>query len=150
MIAIAPQDLESIREHGRRAYPNECCGALFGKDDGQSKQVVEVRALENMRHDSPRNRFLVTAEEFRECERHARERGVEILGFYHSHPDHPARPSDYDREHAWPWLSYVIVSVEKGEPGDMTSWELAEDRSAMNQEAINTVLEKELAPDEHG
>jgi len=150
MIAIPSPELEKIREHARRAYPNECCGALFGKEDSQSKLVREGRPLENMRHDSPRNRFLVTADDFRDCERYARERGVEILGFYHSHPDHPARPSDYDLEHAWPWLSYVIVAIDKGEPGEITSWEMAEDRSVMRQERLEAVCEKTFTTDEHG
>lgn len=136
-IVLKAAELAKIREHARRAYPHECCGVLFGREADGSKFVLEARPLDNARQDAPRNRFLITAEDFRRSERYAREQAIDILGFYHSHPDHPARPSDYDREHAWPWFSYLIVSVGQGEPGDITSWELAEDRSAMNREQLD-------------
>jgi proteasome lid subunit RPN8/RPN11 len=137
-LRIPAAEAGRIRDHARRAYPHECCGVLFGRESNRSKAVVESRPVENARRDSPCNRFLVTAGDFRQFERYARERGLEIVGFYHSHPDGPARPSEYDRENAWPWFSYVIVSVVNGEPGEMTSWELAEDRSAMSPERIET------------
>ena len=92
--------------------------------------------LTNRRDDSPRNRFSITADDFRAAERAAKEQGLELVGWYHSHPDHPARPSEYDREHAWPWYSYVIVSVASGEACDMTSWQLSDDRSAFQTEEI--------------
>jgi proteasome lid subunit RPN8/RPN11 len=135
-LAILPPELTRISDHGRRAYPNECCGVLLGKEVNGWKLVMEAKPLENAREDSPQNRFLITADDFRASEQYAREQKLEILGFYHSHPDHPAQPSDYDREHAWPWFSYVIVSVQQGEAGDITSWELAEDRSVMHQEVL--------------
>src|SRR5579885_3116377 len=77
---------------------------------------------------SARNRFLITPEDFVQSEREARRRGVDILGFYHSHPDHPARPSEYDREHAWPWYTYLISKVDNGIPQETTAWVLSEDR----------------------
>jgi len=117
-----------IRECGARDYPNETCGAMLGVD-GERREVRALFPLVNRRDDSPRNRFSVTAEDVRAAERAATEQGLELIGWYHSHPDHPARPSEFDREHAWPWYSYVIVSVAAGQPQDMTSWRLADDRS---------------------
>jgi len=123
----------AIRAHGVETYPNECCGALIGRDG----IVTETLALPNMTDEGPRTRFRVTPMDYREAERRATETGGELLGFYHSHPDHPARPSQYDLDHAWPFFSYVIVSVREGVSGDMTSWRLREDRSAFDQEDLN-------------
>ncbi|MGH9446661.1 MAG: M67 family metallopeptidase, partial [Terriglobia bacterium] len=78
-------------------------------------------------------------QEVRRVEVEGRERGLEVIGYYHSHPDHPARPSEYDREHAWPWLSYVIMKVEAGKPSDYASWVLAEDRSHFENEPIDVI-----------
>ena len=123
----------AIRAHGSETYPNECCGALIGRDG----TVLETLALPNMTDEGPRTRFRVTPNDYREAERRADELGAELLGFYHSHPDHPARPSQYDLDHAWPFFSYVIVSVRDGVSGDMTAWRLREDRSAFDQEELN-------------
>jgi len=86
--------------------------------------------------ESERNRFLIDPAEVRRVERESRARGLDIVGFYHSHPDHPARPSDYDRDHALPWYSYVIIAVEAGEAGPIASWTLREDRSSFEEEAV--------------
>ena len=123
----------AIRAHGSDAYPNECCGALIGRGG----TVLETLALPNMTDEGPRTRFRVTPNDYRAAERRADELGAELLGFYHSHPDHPARPSQYDLDHAWPFFSYVIVSVRDGVSGDMTAWRLREDRSAFDQEELN-------------
>ncbi len=125
-----------IRAHGAETYPHECCGALLGRDAAGGREVIDTFPLVNRREDSPRNRFSITAEDFRAAERAANERGLEVVGWYHSHPDHPARPSEYDREHAWPWYSYVIVSVAPRESGEMTSWRLTDDRSRFEPEEI--------------
>ena len=123
----------AIRRHGVEAYPNECCGALLGRDG----VVLETFALPNTTDEGPRRRFRVSAADYRSAENHAAERGTELLGFYHSHPDHPARPSQYDLDHAWPFFSYVIVSVRGGAPEDMTSWRLRDDRSAFDEETLS-------------
>jgi len=134
---------QAIREHGAHGYPHEVCGALLGREVAAGgnglaglREVTAVLPLENRRDDSPRNRFSVTAEDVLRAERAADERSLELLGWYHSHPDHPARPSEFDREHAWPWYSYVILSVAQREPGEMTSWRLADDRSGYAAECI--------------
>jgi len=124
---------EKIRLHGAETYPNECCGALLGRDSEIGSQdavreVLDLFPLINRRDDSPRNRFSVTAEDVLDADKAAQEQGLEVIGWYHSHPDHPARPSQYDRDHAWPWYSYIIVSVQNGAPQDMTSWRLSDDR----------------------
>jgi proteasome lid subunit RPN8/RPN11 len=127
---------ERIRAHGANAYPHECCGALLGRDAQPIREVLGLVPLANRRQDSPRNRFSITPEDVRLAENTARENGQELLGWYHSHPDSPARPSDYDRQHAWPWYSYIIVGVEAGVPGEMRSWRLAGDRASFAPEAI--------------
>jgi proteasome lid subunit RPN8/RPN11 len=95
--------------------------------------------LPNHRDDSPRNRFEILPAEVLLAEKTAREKGIDLLGWYHSHPDAPARPSEYDRDHAWPWYSYMIVSIQKSEPRDMTSWRLNEDRAGYDREAIEII-----------
>ena len=131
-LILQPGISDAIGRHGAETYPNECCGALIGRDG----VVTAAYALPNTTEEGPRRRFLVRADDYRDAERQAGAAGAELLGFYHSHPDHPARPSQFDLDHAWPFFSYIIVSVQKGEPRDMTSWRLREDRSAFDQEDL--------------
>jgi proteasome lid subunit RPN8/RPN11 len=123
---------QAIRAHGRETYPHECCGALIGRGD----VVLEAFALSNTTEEGPRRRFLVRPSDYRQAEQRASTQGMELLGFYHSHPDHPARPSQYDLDHAWPFFSYIIVAVCAGQPEAMTSWRLREDRSAFDPERL--------------
>ena len=138
---------ERIRRHGAETFPHECCGALLGRDatavesgnsqeSGTPREVLDLFPMVNRRDDSPRNRFAVTADDVRDAEKAARQHGLEVVGWYHSHPDHPARPSQFDREHAWPWYSYIIVSVMSGVPAEMTSWRLNDDRQDYSAERI--------------
>ena len=122
----------AIRAHGRETFPHECCGALLGRDGA----AHEAFALANTTEEGPRRRFLVRPDDYRLAEKRARDAGLDLLGFYHSHPDHPARPSQYDLDHAWPSLSYVIVSVVAGEDRQLTSWRLTADRSAFDEESV--------------
>jgi proteasome lid subunit RPN8/RPN11 len=124
----------AIRAHGRETFPHECCGALLGRDGA----VAQAYALPNTTDEGPRRRFLVRPDDYRAAERHARDTGLDLLGFYHSHPDHPAAPSQYDLDHAWPSFSYVIVSVLAGRDDRLTSWRLRDDRSAFDEEAVET------------
>jgi len=123
---------EAIRAHGRAAYPHECCGALLGRDN----RVSDIVALPNTTEEGPRRRFLVRPSDYREAERRASELGAELLGFYHSHPDHPARPSQYDLDHAWPTFAYIIVAVAAGSAGEMTVWYLKDDRSSFEEGSL--------------
>ena len=124
---------DAIRRHGEQTYPHECCGALVGANG----QVTAAVALPNTTEEGPRRRFLVRPSDYRVAEAQASERGGELLGFYHSHPDHPARPSQYDLDHAWPNFAYVIVAVASGTAGDMTVWYLNEDRSRFGEGTIH-------------
>ncbi len=137
MIRLQNQQLAEIREHGVRDYPYECCGLLLGRFAEDAKIVQETYPISNAREESAkRNRFLITPEEMMKGERYARGRDLEIVGFYHSHPDSPAVPSKYDLEHAWPTYSYIIVSTSEGQSGDLFSWEQEPDRSRFNEEKI--------------
>jgi proteasome lid subunit RPN8/RPN11 len=137
MITIAEKQLSEIREHGVRDYPYECCGLLLGRFRAEGKFVSEIYPISNAREESAkRNRFLITPEELMKGERYARQHDLEVVGFYHSHPDSPAAPSQYDLEHAWPTYSYIIVSTSADRAGDLFSWEQEPDRSRFNQEEI--------------
>ena len=153
-LEISREQLEEIGRHGARAYPHECCGALLGVAGADGAKLCRaLLALDNRREgEAARTRFLVTADDYRWAEKQARAQGLEILGFYHSHPDHPAQPSEFDREHALPWYSYVVVRVARrkdgqapplagqagGEPQETTSWVLAEDRSRFLPEPLRS------------
>jgi len=125
--------INSIRRHGEETYPHECCGALLGNDGA----VIETLPLPNTTDEGPRKRFRIAPAEYLAAERRARATGRELLGFYHSHPDAPARPSAYDLEHAWPNFSYIIISVLGGKARDATSWRLRGDRSSFDPEPIS-------------
>jgi proteasome lid subunit RPN8/RPN11 len=137
MIAVNEQLLDEIRAHAVRDYPYECCGLLLGRFAEEGKIVKETYPISNAREESAkRNRFLIEPEELMRGERYAREQDLEVVGFYHSHPDSPAVPSQYDLEHAWPTYSYIIVSTSAGQANDLFSWEQESDRSRFNQEEI--------------
>ncbi len=123
----------AIRVHGQETYPHECCGALVGRDGF----VTDIVALPNTTDEGPRRRFMVRPSDYQLAERRATELGGELLGFYHSHPDHPARPSQYDLDHAWPTFAYIIVAVADGAAADMTVWYLQEDRSRFEEGSLN-------------
>ena len=135
VLSISKELVEGIRAHGAETYPHECCGALLGRDL-EPREIVALFPLINRRDDSPRNRFSVSSQDVVDAEKSARAQGLDVVGWYHSHPDHPARPSQYDRDHAWPWYSYIIVSVAQGQPQDMTSWRLDDNREQFSPEAI--------------
>jgi cysteine synthase B len=122
-----------IRAHGAATYPDECCGVLLGPKDGT---VTGVAPLENSTDLERRRRFLIGPDDYRRAEKRAAERGLDIVGFYHSHPDHPAEPSAFDLAHAWPNLSYAIVSIRGGQPRELRSWRLRADRSGYDEESI--------------
>jgi len=140
MIALNEQQLKEIRRHGERDYPHECCGLMIGRFGREGhKEIAEIYPISNAREEeAKRNRFLIRPEELMRGERYARERGLDVVGFYHSHPDHPAEPSTYDLEHAWPTYSYIIVSVREGRATDLLSWEMEADRSKFNLEQIQS------------
>jgi proteasome lid subunit RPN8/RPN11 len=136
MLHLDEKLAAAIRAHGAQAYPHECCGALLGREGAHNREVLELLPLPNRRQDSAHNRFALAPQDVLRAEKTARARGLEVLGWYHSHPDHPALPSAYDRAHAWPWYSYVIVSVERGAGRMISSWRLADDRARFALEPV--------------
>ena len=131
---------DEIRRYGEVAYPAECCGALVGRAEGGAKEVLRLSPAVNRRTDDP-HRYLIAPDDLRQLERAVREAGQEIVGYYHSHPDHPARPSVFDAEHAWPWYSYLIVRVDRGRGADMASWVLDDERPLMHPESLDVLSE---------
>ena len=184
-IELPQQELDRIAEHGRQDYPNECCGALLGKEQGGRKIVTAILPLKNARAadegaadeqsgvslllkqayqlfvrihpkddlirdwmqradeviHSARTRFRIMPEDFLKCDEEAVRLGVNVLGFYHSHPDHPAIPSEYDRQHLLcPWYNaYLILAVAKGAPRELTGWTVAEDQEHFAPDKIEIV-----------
>ena len=142
MIELNEQQLTEMREHAQRDYPFECCGLMLGRFADGRKVMAQTYPISNAREEeAKRNRFLIRPEELMRGEKYARENGFEVVGFYHSHPDDRAVPSQYDLEHAWPTYSYIVVSVEKGQAVDLRSWEMESDRSRFNKEEIAIVSE---------
>ena len=135
-LKIGAGDVGLIHEHATEAYPEECAGALVGIDSGGVRVVVDVWRAENTHEEERSNRFLIEPLAVKKFEERAEEKDMGLLGFYHSHPDHPAEPSEYDREHAWPGYSYVIASVSGENVEDMRSWTLKNDRSGYDEEPI--------------
>lgn len=139
-LVLTRDQLAQIHAALERAYPEEGCGVLLGRGDG-TREVAEVLAFENTREDSRENRYLLAPEQVLAAERRARERSLDVVAFFHSHPDHPARPSAFDLEHAWPWYDYVIVGVARGRADATTAWRLREDRAAFDQVEVAIVAE---------
>src|SRR5437763_11965817 len=137
MICLTQQQLSEMRVHGERDYPFECCGLMLGRFEDGHKKVLETYPISNAREEeAKRNRFLIRPQELMRGEKYAREQGFDVIGFYHSHPDDAAVPSQYDLEHAWPTYSYIVVAVDKGRAADLRSWEMESDRSRFIEEQI--------------
>jgi len=138
MYLVIPNGiLKAIHQHGEEAYPEEGAGLLLGKADGEAKKVAKILPLANTREDAARhNRYLLNPQDYLHGEMEAARLGLDVLGVFHSHPDHPNRPSEFDREWAMPWFSYLITSVQQGKAVESRSWLLAEDRSAFSEENI--------------
>ena len=133
-ILISPHDLESISRHGEASYPKECCGFLIGRAGDEATRVERVLPAPNDGPEGRSNRFAIHPETVLAVHKEARTVGLDVVGFYHSHPDHPARPSGLDREDAWPGRSYLIVSVVGGRAVEARSWRLSAER--FEEEAV--------------
>jgi proteasome lid subunit RPN8/RPN11 len=134
-LRISRQELSRLHAHAVEGYPHEVVGVLAGSRE--SGQISRVHPLINERADSPQNRYSVGGLVLLRAERALESEGLEVVGYYHSHPDHPAQYSDFDRDHALPNMSYVITAVQQGRVVDTLSWRLVEDRSQMNPESIS-------------
>jgi proteasome lid subunit RPN8/RPN11 len=141
MININNELIEKINKHGEQTYNEECCGALIGSITDESFIVSELLEYNNERNENRERRYLISPKQYMQSERLAAEKNLTLLGFYHSHPDHPAVPSQFDTDHALPWFIYVIVSVQKGKAEKLTSWKLKEDRSVFEELKITTEKE---------
>lgn len=139
---ILPEPLfQQIEREGAAAFPNECCGILIGRDFPDKRYVMRlVQGKNTFEADEQYHRFSIDPRAQLKAEREAEAAGLTVLGFYHSHPDHPARPSDYDRDHGWPFYSYLIVSIMSGKPVDMTSWLLNEQANIFEKQPITVSL----------
>jgi len=142
-LILEPRHAAAIGRHGEADYPAEACGLVGGTVEGDRKVAVQVVPLANQRSDSSRNRYLIDPQAFRRAEAQLARDGLEVIGVYHSHPDHPPAPSAFDQENAWPWLSYLIVAVARGRAGDLKSWVLSDDRSGFVEEPV-TIEERKV------
>jgi proteasome lid subunit RPN8/RPN11 len=132
-----PEDIiDRFTAQAQQEYPYECCGFLLGSSDGHSVDVSEYIILNNVQKENRERRFLIQPEEFLRIEMEADKKGMSVVGVVHSHPDHPEKPSKFDREHAWPGLSYIIVSVQNGTAEKYRSWRLSDDRNEYSEEKI--------------
>ena len=139
MTLIIPKAiLDQIHRHGEKAYPEEGAGLMLGEIHEDDREVDTLLFLDNAREEGARhNRYLLTAEDMLRGEREADRLDLAILGIFHSHPDHPDQPSEYDREWAIPWYSYLITSVQQGQAKSSRSWRLADDRSTFTAEKLD-------------
>lgn len=135
MILLNEQVIDAITAHAERDYPHECGGMLIGRFEEGRKVVLETFPLENAREEEARhNRVLILPKDVLRAERYARENKLDVVGYYHSHPEDKGIPSQYDLDHALPVWSYVIASVINGKVVDILSWEMENDRSRFNAE----------------
>jgi proteasome lid subunit RPN8/RPN11 len=136
-LTISKDILDAIHLIGERAYPEEGAGLMLGKVEADQKQVMKILPLANTREEAARhNRYLLKPQDYLRGELEAARLGLDVLGVFHSHPDHPNQPSEFDREWAMPWFSYLITSVQGGQAVASRSWLLSEDRSVFTEENI--------------
>lgn len=135
MLHLSEEHEGQIIKHLESLYPEEGCGFLIGRSN-LKKEVLQTLPAKNIKDTSKERRYLIDPKEFLKAEKTARSLNLDVIGIYHSHPDHPSAPSEFDRAHAWPWYSYVIVAMEKGKATEMTSWVLSEDRQTFLSETL--------------
>jgi proteasome lid subunit RPN8/RPN11 len=129
---------DRMRQHLEAGYPNEACGALIGRANGEDHEVIEFRGMRNTITDRPWDRYALDPLEQLHVQKDAESRGLEIIGFAHGHPDHPAAPSEFDRSHAWSFYSYVVASVLKGTLSEARSWRL-DDSGVFREEPLTEI-----------
>ena len=136
-IVISSEHMHLIERHLEAAYPNEGAGFMLGHQNGEVLTVESIMPLENQREaEAQHNRFELSTEDFMKAELRAAQSGMSFIGVFHSHPDHPAQPSEFDREHALPNFSYLITTVTSGQAALTRAWRLREDRSAFDEDQI--------------
>ena len=135
LVEITTNALAEIRHHGTQDFPYECCGFLFGKE-GDFRRITLAKRAQNIQVGDKRRRFVIDPQEYMQAERFALTEGLDLLGIYHSHPNHPAIPSIHDLKQAVPFFSYLIISVLNGQPATVLSWRLSEDGTEMKEETL--------------
>jgi proteasome lid subunit RPN8/RPN11 len=136
MICLSKKIVDEIEYHAEQTYPEECCGMMLGISGNDTQSIEAVIRIDNSQDENRRRRFFITPAQYQQAEQLAKEWNMELLGFYHSHPDHPAAPSVFDTDHALPWFTYIIVSVGQGKAGAMTAWLLNEERTGFIDRTI--------------
>jgi proteasome lid subunit RPN8/RPN11 len=148
MIYLTKEHIKQIEAHGEQTFPHECGGMIIGRFETSKKTVVELLPMENAMDEAEQhNRVLILPKDVLKAERYARSQKLDVIGYYHSHPDHPAIPSQFDLDHALPVWTYIIVSVESGKAVDVRAWEMENDRSKFNEEEIFTETKELFAAD---
>jgi proteasome lid subunit RPN8/RPN11 len=136
-INVSAEQLRAIEAHGESTYPNEGAGFLLGAIQNNAVQVAHLLPIDNKREvEAQYNRYELNPQDFARAEMEADKRGLSLVGVFHSHPDHPAQPSQFDRDHAWPNFVYLITSIQKGKAEITTAWQLRGDRAAFDEDKI--------------
>ncbi|MFN2152873.1 MAG: M67 family metallopeptidase [Anaerolineales bacterium] len=139
-LEITADLLKQIHQHGEKAYPSEGAGFLLGESGENMRVVTAILKLSNAREESAQhNRYLLTPQDMLRSEQEAARLGLDVIGVFHSHPDHPNQPSEFDREWAMPWFSYIITSVNQGTAAGSRSWRLSDDRAQFVEENIQII-----------
>jgi proteasome lid subunit RPN8/RPN11 len=142
IIHITKEIEKQFKSHGENEYPHECCGFILGHFKGKESHGLEYLPATNVKEENRERRFLIDPQAYQNAEDEADEKGLSVISIVHSHPDHPHEPSDFDRDHAWPGFSYIIISVQKGEAMSYRSWQLNQNRESFMKEDIKIVEEK--------
>ena len=143
-VIVSPEHLKQIEGHGESTYPNEGAGFMLGLLADDRIEINEILPLENQREDEAQhNRYELSPVDFLRAEKEADRLGLSLVGVFHSHPDHPAIPSEFDRDHAWPHFSYLISSIQGGKAKVTRAWRLREDRSMFDEDEIQTIKEED-------
>lgn len=137
-VVITTNELQFIMNHARSTYPEECCGFLLGLD-GEVRRIQRALPAQNVNQASRTNRYNIDPKDLIRADEDARRANLYLVGIYHSHPDAPAQPSQFDLEHAWPWYTYLVLSVQNGQPKDVSVWFLNEDRSTFHLDDLKVV-----------
>jgi proteasome lid subunit RPN8/RPN11 len=142
MLRIREAVLEEIRTHMRETYPHECCGLIIGVSEDGARRGLGSRRCRNLNTERARDRYELDPADMLRTSQELVGSEQDIVGVYHSHPDHPSQPSEFDRDHAWPGWSYIIGSVMKGQVATVQSWELDESARRFEEETIAVDEEK--------
>jgi len=140
MLVIGQKPLDEMYRDALRSFPDECCGFFFGKEEAGERMVTEILVVNNSKEGDKRRRFEIAPKDYLNAERFAEDKGLELLGVYHSHPNHPALPSEQDRVAAQPYFSYIIISVKQDEIAGIRSWQLNDQFQFEEEEIKNQFI----------